>query len=323
MRNAPERIHHKRFAAQLVGRGSRTLSPNYLQGNRFTILIRDLSEPQARALEGLLHASGSDYSLEEHGLPNYYDEQRFGSRSEKGFIGKAVLMRDAELAVRIYLSEPMLRDPKKVVKFKRLAQEHWGQWGFLLHKAPRPSNFRSVITYLKDHPHNYRKALNLIQDRLLSIYLSAYQSWVWNQIVGYYFEQTFDVDSWLIIAGRKFPVPGPEVDVTGLEDVIVQGPRLTAYYEGALAKAAEKALAEEGMTLQDFKARILKRAYLSKTKRSMWFRPLDVQSASPEADDAFPNRWATSVSFTLTPGCYATLVLKVLALRLGTALRTR
>ncbi len=323
LRNAPKYIHHKRFKAQLIGRGSRTLSPSYLQGNRFTIVIRDLSAQQAEALAGLLPASGSNYSLEEHGLPNYYDEQRFGSLSEKGFIGKAVLMRDAELAVRIYLSEPMLRDPKKVVKFKKLAQTHWGQWGFLLHEAPRPSNFRSVITYLKDHPHNYRKAVNLIQDRLLSIYLSAYQSWVWNQIVGHYFEQALDVDAWLTIAGEGFPLPSTNADATGLEEVIIQGPRLTAYYEGPFAEAAKVALAEEGLTLQDFKARILKRAYLSKTKRSIWFRPLDVHVETPEADNAFANRWAASVSFTLAPGCYATLVLKVLALRLGTELRLR
>jgi tRNA pseudouridine13 synthase len=329
VRNAPKHIHHKRFRAQLMGRGSRTLSPSYLQGNRFTIVVRDLSEQQVEALSAMSHSSDLDDSLEAHGLPNYYDEQRFGSLSEKGFIGKAILMRDAELAVRIYLSEPMLRDPKKVVKFKELAQAHWGQWGFLLHKAPRPSNFRSVITYLKDHPHNYRKAVNLIQDRLLSIYLSAYQSWVWNQIVGRYFEQTLDVDAWLTIAGEQFPLPGADADVAALEDVIVQGPRLTAYYEGPLAEAAEAALAEEGLTLQDFKARILKRAYLSKTKRSIWFRPLDVHVGTPEVDDAFSAgrgtsaRWATSMTFTLTPGCYATLVLKVLALRLGTELRTR
>ncbi len=340
VRNAPKYIHHKRFRARLMGRGSRTLSPSYLQGNRFTIVVRDLSEQQAEALSAMSHSSDSDYSLaarglETHGLPNYYDEQRFGSLSEKGFIGKAILMRDAELAVRIYLSEPMLRDPKKVVKFKELAQTHWGQWGFLLHKAPRPSNFRSVITYLKDHPHNYRKAVNLIQDRLLSIYLSAYQSWVWNQIVGRYFEQTLDVDAWLTIAGEQFPLPGANVDVTGLEEVIVQGPRLTASYEGPLAEAAKAALAEEGLALQDFKARILKRAYLSKTRRSIWFRPLDVHVGTPEVDDTFSAgrgasagcgtsaRWATSVTFTLKPGCYATLVLKVLALRLGTELRTR
>jgi tRNA(Glu) U13 pseudouridine synthase TruD len=98
---------------------------------------------------------------------------------------------------------------------------------------------------------------------------------------------------------------------------------LTAYYDGPFAEAAEAALAEEGLTLQDFKARILKRAYLSKTKRSIWFRPLEVHTGSPKADDAFPDRWAIPVTFTLTPGCYATLVLKVLALRLGTELRLR
>src|SRR5438045_7986596 len=55
-----------------------------------------------------------------------------------------------------------------------------------MERAPRPSNFRSVLTYLKDHPEDYRRALNLIPHRLLALYLSAYQSWLWNLIAARY-----------------------------------------------------------------------------------------------------------------------------------------
>jgi len=310
-------IKGKGFVAQKVGRGSRALKPRDLEGNQFTLVVRNLAAETAEALGSALEELGKT------GLPNYFDEQRFGSLSDKGFIGQAIILRDAELAVCIYLSEPMMGDTKKVLDFKELVRTHWGQWGFLLHQAPRPSNFRSVITFLKDHPHDFRKAVNLIQDRLLSIYLSAYQSWIWNRIVGRYLEQTVGADAWLEIAGTQFPLPKPSAGIADLETLSIALPRLTAYYKGAVGEAAEAVLAEDGVTIQDFKARILKRVYFSKGERLVWFRPVDVSSEAPVADEIFPDRYAVTIAFALDPGCYATLVLKALAAKLGTTLETR
>jgi len=92
-KRGPEEISGKGFSARRVGWGPRALRPRDLQGNRFTIVVRDLSEAEARALGPVL------LDLEAHGLPNYFDDQRFGSLTEHGFIGKAILVRDAEKAV--------------------------------------------------------------------------------------------------------------------------------------------------------------------------------------------------------------------------------
>ncbi|MBN1486177.1 MAG: tRNA pseudouridine(13) synthase TruD [Anaerolineae bacterium] len=316
-RKAPEIIKGERFSATRVGRGSRALEPANLKGNRFSIVVRDLAPEEAAAFPHVMEQIAAS------GLPNYFDDQRFGSLSDKGFIGQAVLQRDAELAVRIYLSEPMLGDPKNVLEFKELVRTHWGQWGFLLHEAPRPSNFRSVITYLKDHPHEFRKAVNLIQDRLLSIYLSAYQSWVWNRIVGRYLSDTAKCSTALEIAAQHFPLPDTESGNDDWFGLSVPLPRLTAYYQKPLDAAVEAVLAEDGLTLPDFKARILKRVYVPKGERLVGFTPYEV-SCDSSADDKFnAGRKAVTVHFTLSRGCYATIVLKALASRLGTQLRVR
>lgn len=316
-KQGPEEIEGKGFVARRVGWGTRALRPKDLSGNRFMLIVRDLSEQDAPALRERLLA------LEAEGLPNYFDEQRFGSLAEQGFIGKAILMRDAEQAVRFYLSEPMLSDPKRVREFKALVKSHWGQWGYLLHQAPRPSNYRSVITYLKDHPHDYPKTVNLIQDRLLSVYLTAYQAWIWNLILGRYFEFTAPTAASVDIVGTRFPAPERSEATTVWQALQIDLPRLTACYEGELAAAADAVFASEGLSLRDFKARILRRVYLAKGERAAWFTPSSVVVADPYPDDLLPNRWALSVNFTLLSGYYATLVLKVAAVTAGIDFPTR
>lgn len=314
-KRAAEVIEGRGFVARRIGWGSRALRPADLLGNRFTIVLRDLSADEAAAIGTSLQ------TLSEKGLPNYFDDQRFGSFSTEGFIGKAILMRDAERAVWLYLAGPMAGDPREIRAFKRLVRTHWGQWGYLLHQAPQPSNFRSVLTFLKDHPQEHRKALNLIHDRLLSIYLVAFQSWIWNRILGHYLSTLGYTEPTIMITGRDFPLP--ESAPEALAHMQLAMPNLTVRYPDALLPSVEAVLAEEGMTLEDFKARILRRVYLPKGERSVWFIPQEVQIEAPVPDKVFSGRWARAVSFTLAPGQYATLIVKAVAARLGVYVRVR
>lgn len=312
-----ELIEGKGFTAQRVQWGPRALRPRDVQGNRFTIVARDLSEQDATALAGMMTA------IETDGLPNYFDEQRFGSLADEGFIGKAILHRDAEKAVRLYLAEPMLADPANIREFKALVKSHWGQWGYLLHQAPRPSNYRSVITFLKDHPHDYDKAVNLIQDRLLSIYLSAYQSWIWNHVLSNYLEHVADHSLAIDIAGSPYVLPEAVSMPEALKLQEIDLPRLTARYENEVGEAARVVFEGEGLTVRDFKARILRRVYLSKGERLIWFAPEAVEVGAPFEDEYDLDRWAIPVSFTLQSGSYATLVMKAAAARIGANLHAR
>jgi len=139
-KRGPETVKGEGYIARQVGRGSRALRPSDLRGNRFTLVVRAIAPGLGKALADAL------LKLQSYGLPNYFDDQRFGSLTARGFIGKEILKRDAEAVLRMYLAEPMVGDPRNVREFKRLVTSHWGQWGYLLHQAPRPSNFRSVIT---------------------------------------------------------------------------------------------------------------------------------------------------------------------------------
>lgn len=335
-KRGPQEIAGEGYTARRVGWGPRVLRLKDLTCNHITLVARDLSVAEAAALVGAMADLGA------YGLPNYFDDARFGSRSRRDFIGKEILKRDAERVIHMYLAESLAGDPQEVREFKRLVKSHWGQWGYLLHQAPRPSNFRSVMTYLKDNPHDYRKAVNLIQDKLLAAYLAAYQAWVWNLILASYLDQSgladaagvavspsgdahrHPADVWhaiLRIARTAFPVPKPRPAVTALCEVAIDLPRLTAHYPGDFEAAAAAAFEREGLTMRDFKARILRRVYLPKDERALAFVPQDVACTAPAVDETASGRHKVAVSFALPPGQSAPLVLKAAAALTGVQLR--
>jgi len=316
-KRGPQEISGNGYVARRVRWGTRALRPSDLDGNQFSVIVRKLTEEEA----GLLGPKVEQLGV--YGLLNYFDDQRFGSHTKDGFIGKEILKRDAERVVHMYLAEEMIGDRRDVREFKRLCASHWGQWGFLLHQAPRPSNYRSVITYLKDHPNKYRKAANLIKDRLLSIYLSGYQSWVWNQIVGAYVERDGELARAINILGTRFPVVEPGPEMPALQKELVDLPRLTARYTGPFEQAARTVFERESLELQEFKARILRRAYLTKGERSVAFLPTDVAVGAPSDDTQFPGRKQLTVKFALGAGQYATLVLKTAAALIGSHIKVR
>jgi len=328
----PERLVRDGFEAEFLGRSPRPLSPADVIANRFTIVVRDLSADEVARIGARLAQVGRS------GLHNYFDQQRFGSLEPgEEHIGKRILRRDADGALRAYLTQPFAGDPTPVRVFKTFAAEQWGDWDALFDAAPRPSNFRSVLTYLRDHPTadlearnmHYRKALNLINRRLLSLYLAAYQSLLWNRIAGRSLAAWLgDTDAHVEIAGERLPVyrelppdfdraiaiPLPNHRAAYADSAPSTSSTLLSRSGRSLDTIAAQVLAEEGLALNDLKARILKKAYLSKGKRALLLFPQDASVSSPEPDDLFPDRHKLTLTFTLTRGSYATLVIKTLVL---------
>ncbi len=320
--SGPPVVEGRGFVAQRVGYAHRFLRPADLRGNRFTVVLRDLAPGGVAGVKARLD------EVTRFGVPNYFDEQRFGSMTAAGdFIGKRVLQRDVEGALRAYLAEPLAGDPPEIRAFKGFAARHWGDWSALFDLAPKPSNFRSVLTFLKDHPDDHLRALNLIPRRLLSLYLSAYQSFLWNRIAGRFLAGRLEAAglpvAWLQIACVRLPVYRnlPDGLLAALSQVTIPLPHLRATFADTdLKAAAEAVLQAEGLTQGDLKARVLKNAYLTRGQRALLVFPEDVKIEDEAADDEFPGRRRLALSFSLPPGSYATLILKALATSLASRL---
>lgn len=312
--DGPRELRGRGWSARRAGQVRRPLRPTDLRGNRFTVVLRDLTPEEVGRVSDRAEA------LAESGLPNYFDRQRFGSYSPgQEWVGKQILRRDAQGALRAHLSAPMVGDPEPVVRFKAAARIHWGEWDHLLEVAPRPSNYRSVLVFLRDHPQDFRRALNLVTPRVLSLYLAAFQSLLWNRLSGRFLRANLETAAWpcpdVEIAGERFPLcdrwPADLVPLWRAVSLPLFHHR-AQFPDPEWSSLAREILLEEGLGLNDLKARLLRRAYLGKGERSIWLSPKELGVLDSQPDDRFPGRQQLTVRFFLPRGSYATLVLRAL-----------
>jgi tRNA pseudouridine13 synthase len=177
IKGGPRRgLRQENLALEYVGQAGRPIQARDITANRFAVVIRDLVDGE------LAVATAALDSIAASGLPNYFDDQRFGSLGESGeFIARPWCLGDYERALWLALAEPNVHDRPDEREQKRILRDCWGDWPRCKSLLAR-SHRRSIITYLADKPGDFRRAIGLVRQDLRSIWLAAFQSHLWNQI---------------------------------------------------------------------------------------------------------------------------------------------
>src|SRR5262249_38838157 len=113
---------------------------------------------------------------------NYYDDQRFGSVAGGDFVARRMVRGDYEQALQLALAGPYEHDRAADKREKEILLKHWGDWPKLKQELPR-GHARSLVDFLVHHPADFRGALARLRPDLRSLYLSAYQSFLWNRML--------------------------------------------------------------------------------------------------------------------------------------------
>jgi len=309
----PREVRDENYAAVPVGWTDAPLSARSIAANRFRLVLRDMDRAEAaRCLENL-------DTVRRDGLPNYFDEQRFGSaRHGGGFMGKELFLGRRERALRLYFM-PSKHDDRRTREMKRCVLEHWGKWRECLPLAR--GDAAKVLERLAASPRAFRQALLALDRRFLVLVLNAYQSYLFNELLAgvvrreslargfatrtlrygvgeFVFPVELVEEARAVLAGRALPVPGWD----------------TAADEPDVREELDAVLAREAIALADLRARQLPRISAHGVSRAAWMRPADVAAGEPRDDERYPGKLALELSFTLPRGCYATLVTKRLAL---------
>ncbi len=307
--DGPDRgLRESSFELEPVGRLPHPYGPAYFRGNRFEMVLRDLSPAAAEA------AAKSVQQLPRDGLPNYFDDQRFGSVGfDGGFVAAAWLAGDHEHAFRLALAEPNPSDRPDTVREKEILRTHWGNWAEAKAQLDR-SHARSLVTYLVDHPTDFRGAFARIRRELRSLYFSAYQSYLWNLLLGAVIEQNTRPDQRLPIDFKVATLPlhhgldTVQAALLGRWDVPLPASR-TPLPPGPVRDLAQSVLEPLGVVWEELRVKHLKDVFFSKgTRPALFFAANLVSKTVP--DDLYPGRKRLDLAFELPKGAYATLVVK-------------
>ncbi len=169
------RVHLADLSLEVVGRSQHPLVLGGLAGNRFDIVVRDCVEED---LAGRVRAVTEVVST---GVPNYYGLQRFGVvRPVTHIVGERILKGDYEGAVAAYIG---LAYPGEQGEVQR-ARSHFAATrdaaAALAGLPVRMTYERAMANHLVANPGDYAGALRALPPKLLSLIVSAFQSYIFN-----------------------------------------------------------------------------------------------------------------------------------------------
>jgi tRNA pseudouridine13 synthase len=140
----PEKSFKKdNLELQFLGKAKHRLNLGMLDGNKFTITVRELKNEEIQAFKNKKSNTT---------IPNYYDDQRFGIQKNNHIIGRLIVKKKFKEAV------------KEAIK-----QQHY------------PNNL--MLPHLEKHPTDFIGALRKLPKRIVLMYIYAYQSYLWNETV--------------------------------------------------------------------------------------------------------------------------------------------
>jgi tRNA pseudouridine13 synthase len=303
-----ERVGGKDLLLEVVGRSASPVMLGSHLANRFTITIRD-----ARP-EGLAEIVEEVTGVCRQGIPNYFGLQRFGViRPLTHTVGSLVLKGDFEGAVLCYIGSAFPGEPDEVREARELFVENRDALA-AIRTFPLPLSYeRSMLHHLAGNPGDFRGALLRLPPKLLSMLVSAYQSFLFNKALSCRIAKG---------SGLLEPLPGDRLLFSnGREDRVTAGNQASARIQlgrnrcrivirmpGCREENPDfqdtclmaSFLEEDGITREDF----CRASDLLRTRFDGASRPV---SLSADVHAAIEDR-AVRLSFDLEPGQYATTV---------------
>jgi tRNA pseudouridine13 synthase len=274
--------------------------------NRFRIILRDLP-PEARA-----EAEERLRAVAILGVPNYFDDQRFGSVPGAGseFIARLLVKGQLEEALKLALTGPYSHDDAATRDEKATLLRLWGDWAAAKDALPR-SHARSLVDYLRVHPGDFRGAVARLRPELRGLYLSAYQSYLWNRILGRWVERHATRHRLLYLKLGPLPMPleVPDPEAYFALQLPLPTSRWKPSEDDPRLPLVQETLAEDGVTLRDLQVRGVREMFFSRGDRQACLRPMGLTHEWSD-DERHPGRLKLALSFALPRGAYATLVVK-------------
>ncbi len=179
IKNGPKKdILAKNYELSYLGQSKVSMSKDLLEGNVFEITLRSAPKSFDEIKKELR-------LVEEFGVVNYFDDQRFGSiRHKEGFCAKEIIKKNYERALYLLLVEGSHYDFLKTIGFRRCLKKFWGDFSKCIDKAPSPweKNLVEFLAKNKRSKRTFKRALGLVNKEYLLMLCQSYQAYIWNEV---------------------------------------------------------------------------------------------------------------------------------------------
>ena len=273
-------------------------------------------------VEEVEEAKVASENVRRDGLPNYFDDQRFGSLGISGeWIARPWCLGNWERTLWLALADPHRDDRSDDKKQKAILRDHWGRWVECKQALSR-SHRRSIVTFLADKEAagkqiDFRGAFCNLNVDLRGLYLSAFQSALWNRMLTRRLTENAEPDSIIPFELKSGPAcfvtsflsPWNNSDVPQLEDELPLPSARGKLEEGPTLDLINAVVAEEGLEKRQLRVKYPRDSFFSKSCRKtiIAIPELDFES---DDDELYPKRQKVKLAFDLPRGSYATILVK-------------
>ena len=295
-------VHAPAVELSRIRRHRNRLRVGHLRGNRFSIVVREASPDHAALVPPIVEI------LLRRGVPNYFGEQRFGTRGNSYLYGECLLRGDREGLLRHLLGgEPGPTLDPRVLESRRLfnAGDYPAAYDAMpiKHRVEKKA-LGALVRFGDPEP-----AVNAIPKRMRQIFVSSYQSWLFNRIAA---ARTDGIDrledgdmAYVHRTGRAFRVEraADEQPRCTAFEISPSGPIFGSHMTiagGEPGRREQALLDESGLTPDHFRA--VRGMKLKGSRRSL---RIPLRDFSYEALDETSYR----LRFSLPSGSFATVVL--------------
>lgn len=289
------------------------VSPAILKGNYFELVLRKIKPKEKGAINERLQ------QINKYGFPNYFDDQRFGSiQNPEEILAERIIKKQYNGALKLYFTAIHPEDKKQEKERKKKIMELWGNFREILPLC-RTKAEREIMEILSagKSKHDMAKALNAIPKESLSMYFSAYQSFLWNKalellitshaedifevkgkIMDYYFYKSITPENLKALGKMEIPTVSYKI------------PRTTPEVDNAVRKV----LAERELKPSDFNLRKIRKSFFKSFLRPAIIFPENLYAGDFEEDDFYPGFLKFKLKFALPPGSFATMLVKAIGI---------
>ena len=305
------------------------LSPYYLLGNNFRLTIKEVKTAEqtiAKRIESIMkeiEVAG--------GLPNFFGHQRFGTtRAITHRVGKAIINGTLEEAVMLFLSEPSVHEHPSSRQARKDLQSNQ-DLKEALKNFPRQLRYeRLILAHLVEKPNDFVGALKRLPVKLQSLFVQAYQSYLFNRFLSERIRSGIalnraEIGDYVVNLDRTgIPISktGKIVDDRTLaetnEKVKIERERvalpLIGYKQrpskGVMGRIEKQILETEGVKTEDFKIKAMPELSSRGVLRTATSPIQNFRATSISRTTGNMKTRQVTLEFTLLRGSYATVLLR-------------